>query len=291
MKKNLKIASLTAVALLAIAPIAAPLTNNSYSVAAATTNYGVPAITYNGRTYTNAATVDAPSAISNIALNGMQPTSSAVTKYFSSDADLSVSFSSVNVNVAGRYPVTVTASDGNRGNTTLTFYVTVGTPQANYTTVQGPTDGVANVYKIDGSSIDDSNINVYVGDQIATFGEITGPDGKKYTRLNSSSSDLYIKSSFVNNTYDPNAPEYLTKKLMVTSKAYTKTGKSKNKKYMAYHTVKLEREPYYYRGVNYYQVYGTSDYLKAINITGEKYTLTKNSYIYKTSKKRANKRF
>ena len=198
-----------------------------------------------------------------------------------------VDASKVNTKVAGKYPVTVTATNADGKTTKVTFYLTVGVKGATYKTVQS--DGDVTVYKIDGNTVTDSKTTVKNGDQIAIFGDPIKVGEKTYSRINSADSDLYVESKFVDGSYQPAAKE--TKKIMHNSYIYDKDHKRVGTKTLAAYTTvdvfgkasKLADGSLVYR-------IGDNQYVMADNIDGTSRTLSHNAYVYKTSKKRANRK-
>ena len=198
-----------------------------------------------------------------------------------------VDASKVNTKVAGKYPVTVSATNADGKTTKVTFYLTVGVKGATYKTVQS--DGDVTVYKIDGNTVTDSKTTVKNGDQIAIFGDPIKVGEKTYARINSADSDLYVESKFVDGSYQPAAKE--TKKIMHNSYIYDKDHKRVGTKTLAAYTTvdvfgkasKLADGSLVYR-------IGDNQYVMADNIDGTSRTLSHNAYVYKTSKKRANRK-
>ena len=198
-----------------------------------------------------------------------------------------VDASKVNTKVAGKYPVTVSATNADGKTTKVTFYLTVGVKGATYKTVQSDSD--VTVYKIDGNTVTDSKTTVKNGDQIAIFGDPIKVGDKTYARINSADSDLYVESKFVDGSYQPAAKE--TKKIMHNSYIYDKDHKRVGTKTLAAYTTvdvfgkasKLADGSLVYR-------IGDNQYVMADNIDGTSRTLSHNAYVYKTSKKRANRK-
>jgi len=81
--------------------------------------------------------------------------------------DVNVDASKVNTKVAGKYPVTVSATNAEKKTTKVTFMLTVGVKGATYKTVQS--DGDVPVYKIDGNNVTDSKTTVKNGDTLLSL--------------------------------------------------------------------------------------------------------------------------
>lgn len=102
----------------------------------------------------------------------------------------------------------------------------------------------------------------------------------------------WIKTEYLSNT-NP-APTLVKKTVMHKALAYSKGGGSKYRYYKAFQEIYVNSEPVSFNGGQYYQVFNadgtyTSDYLKVTNIDGTKRTLKKNAYVYATSTRRADR--
>lgn len=256
--KKIKFIGLATAALLAVSPVIASTTN---TVSADTTvnvsNYSFSKIPLNGYVDTN-----------------------AVQQRFGFNANVDASL--VVTEIAGIYPVIVDAN-----NNTYTFNVTVG-DQSNLKALTGQNDGSAIVYKINGSDITETNISIPNGYSVSTFGTIN-VDGKSYTRLNSNSSDLYIKTNWFTGAYD-DVDTVVTKYTMHKAIIYDQNGKSTGSAFRQFRNIDVYPDPVTINGISYYRLPNTLKYVKVANIDGTKRTLKKNAYVYKTSKQRANKK-
>lgn len=198
-----------------------------------------------------------------------------------------VDISKVNTKVAGKYPVTVSATNADKKTTKVTFMLTVGTKGATYKTVQSDVD--VPVYKITGNTVTDTKTVVKNGDQIATFGDAIVVNGKSYTRINSADSDLYVETKYVDGSVKPG--DKVTKKVMHNAYIYDANHKRVGDKTLAAYTnvdvygkaTKLADGSLVYK-------IGDDQYVMADNIDGTVRTLTHNAYVYKTSTKRADRR-
>ena len=198
-----------------------------------------------------------------------------------------VDASKVNTKVAGKYPVTVSATNADGKTTKVTFLLTVGVKGATYKTVQS--DGDVPVYKIDGNTVTDSKTTVKNGDQIAVFGDPIKVGEKSYTRINSADSDLYVESKYVDGSFKP--ADKVKKTVMHNSYIYDKDHKRVGTDMLrAYSTVEvIGAATKLADGSLVYQI-GDNKFVMADNIDGTSRTLTHNAYVYKTSKKRADGR-
>ena len=198
-----------------------------------------------------------------------------------------VDASKVNTKVIGRYPVTVSATNAAGKTTKVTFYLTVGAKGATYTTVQADTDSVP-VYQINGNTVTDTKTTVKNGDQIATFGTITVGD-KSYTRINALDSNLYVETKYVDGSIKP-APT-VAKKIMHNAYIYDANHKRVGSNTLAaYTTVNVYGNATKLADGSLVYKIGDNQYVMADNIDGTSRTLTHNAYVYKTSKKRADRR-
>ena len=198
-----------------------------------------------------------------------------------------VDASKVNTKVAGKYPVTVSATNADGKTTKVTFYLTVGVKGATYKTVQSDSD--VTVYKIDGNTVTDSKTTVKNGDQIAIFGDPIKVGDKTYARINSADSDLYVESKFVDGSFKP--ADKVKKTVMHNAYIYDKDHKRVGTNMLrAYSTVEvIGAATKLADGSLVYQI-GDNKFVMADNIDGTSRTLTHNAYVYKTSKKRADGR-
>lgn len=260
-----------------------------------------PQMLFNGETdlakaYKGTATIDSIGDVNfnYVPVNGVVDTK-AIQNAFKTQVSKSdktvmiptVDASKVNTKVAGKYPVTVSATNADGKTTKVTFYLTVGVKGATYKTVQSDSD--VTVYKIDGNTVTDSKTTVKNGDQIAIFGDPIKVGDKTYARINSADSDLYVESKYVDGSYQPATKE--TKKIMHNSYIYDKDHKRVGDKTLAAYTnvdvygkaTKLADGSLVYK-------IGDDQYVMADNIDGTVRTLTHNAYVYKTSTKRADRR-
>ena len=198
-----------------------------------------------------------------------------------------VDISKVNTAVAGKYPVTVSATNTDGKTTSVTFFLTVGAKGATYTKVQADIDNVP-VYEISGNTVTDTKTTVKNGDQIATFGTVTVGD-KSYTRINSADSTKFVETKYVDGSVKPVAA--VAKKVMHNSYIYDKNHKRIGTNVLAaYSTVNVYGPTTKLADGSLVYKIGDNQYVMADNIDGTARVLSHNAYVYKTSKKRADRR-
>ncbi|WP_289762319.1 SLAP domain-containing protein [Lactobacillus intestinalis] len=205
-------------------------------------------------------------------------------------------FSAVNSSVAGIYPVVITATNPAGYVSKLTVKVIVNGSEHEAPTKYANADGVK-VYNINGNVVSDTNTTLKKGDAVKTYGEVP-VDGTKYTRINSATSNTFVKSSDLTST-KPEAPKpaetTVTKRIMHNAYYYDKNhvriGNGRVTRYnnvtVVDKTVSIDGRPFYKLAD---KVNGQEAYIDADNIDGTPRTLKHNAYVYKTSKKRANKK-
>ncbi|RMC44845.1 MULTISPECIES: SLAP domain-containing protein [unclassified Lactobacillus] len=264
----------------------------------AATDDSFPLISYNGTGYVGNKTIDAlpdSASFNYVPVNGVvdkKAIEDAFTAKVSNTTGAAamtptVDISKVNTKVAGKYPVTVSATNADKKTTKVTFMLTVGTKGATYKTVQSDVD--VPVYKITGNTVTDTKTVVKNGDQIATFGDAIVVNGKSYTHINSADSDLYVETKYVDGSVKPG--DKVTKKVMHNAYIYDANHKRVGDKTLAAYTnvdvygkaTKLADGSLVYK-------IGDNQYVMADNIDGTVRTLTHNAYVYKTSTKRADRR-
>ena len=197
-----------------------------------------------------------------------------------------VDISKVNTAIAGKYPVTVSATNTDGKTSSVTFFLTVGLKGATYTTVQSDID--VPVYEINGNTVTDTKTVVKNGDQIATFGTVT-IDGKSYTRVNSADSTKFVETKYVDGSVKPVAA--VAKKVMHNSYIYDKNHKRIGTNVLAaYSTVNVYGPTTKLADGSLVYKIGDNQYVMADNIDGTARVLSHNAYVYKTSKKRADRR-
>ena len=109
---------------------------------------------------------------------------------------------------------------------------------------------------------------------------------------NNAKGTLPITVTFANVAEAPAAQETTKNvKIMHISTVYDKDGKATTEPALrAYNTVSVVSEPVTIKGAKFYKLAGKDQYIKVGNVDGTSRTLKHNSYVYKSSGKRANKK-
>ncbi|KJY55778.1 SLAP domain-containing protein [Lactobacillus melliventris] len=198
-----------------------------------------------------------------------------------------VDASKVNTKVAGVYPVTVSATNAEGKTSSVLFYITVGDAGATYVTVQADIDNVP-VYEINGNIVTDTKTTVKNGDKIATYGTVT-VNGKSYTRINSADSTKFVETKYVDGSTKPVAatPKTVMHNSYIYDKDHKRVGTNK---LAAYSTVNVYGTTTKLADGSLVYKIGDNQYVMADNIDGTARVLSHNAYVYKTSKKRADRR-
>ena len=276
--KKIKVIGVAAAALLAVSPLLASSTVSA-------------AVSYNGTSYNDNETVNVDNAsFAHVPLNGNVDVDAIERAFGTPNSSVSVNLSYIETNIAGTYPVPVTVTnDSNNSSTTVTINVTVGDSN-NVQSIQGDTDSNAGVYRINGKEAEETGITLPVGTPVSTYGTID-VDGTSYTRLNGANSDLAVKTGWFTGAYkgDDDATK-TTVFTMHKALMYDKNGNKTGKAFRQFRNIDVYADKVTIGNTQYYRVYNTLYYVKAANIDGTKRMLKKNSYIYKTGSKRANKK-
>lgn len=276
--KKIKVIGVAAAALLAVSPLLASSTVSA-------------AVSYNGTSYNDNETVNVDNAsFARVPLNGNVDVDAIERAFGTPNSSVSVNLSYIETNIAGTYPVPVTVTnDSNNSSTTVTINVTVGDSN-NVQSIQGDTDSNAGVYRINGKEAEETGITLPVGTPVSTYGTID-VDGTSYTRLNGANSDLAVKTGWFTGAYkgDDDATK-TTVFTMHKALMYDKNGNKTGKAFRQFRNIDVYADKVTIGNTQYYRVYNTLYYVKAANIDGTKRMLKKNSYIYKTGSKRANKK-
>ena len=284
-------------------------------------NYNAPVFVVDGKVYQNNEVVDGflrdtkeNKVIVNNKLNDKAVTA-AVTAYVQSAygnsydktaleldkhqqkvsaSSLKIDSSKVNASVAGVYPVVVSATNPAGYTSKITLYVAV----------MGPTEKAPQEYvKADNTKVYNINGNVVTeaantpalakGAAVYTFGKVT-VNGVEYTRINSENSNLFVKSSDLTATKPDTTVPSQPKTIMHNAYFYDKNAKRVGTdKLTRYNSVTVAMSTTKIGDKTYYEVIengkATGKFINADNIDGTKRTLKHNAYVYKSSKKRANK--
>lgn len=253
-----------------------------------------PTIRYNGKDYHQSTTLDSDAmgnaSFTSVALNGTVNTAAIQSAFTATVAGsnmpltVTVDTSKVNTAVGGTYPVTVSATDGNTHRTvTLTFNIQVGVAGAKYQTATSANNADIPVYRITGNAVNQTSTTIKSGTQVPTFGTVT-VGNTSYTRINSKNSNEFVLTSVFSNSTTPESSE--THTVMVTSKAYSKTGAYLGHQYYAYDNINIVPSVVKINGKTYYKVAGKDEYVRVTNITGTKRTLRHNAFVYWSSYRR-----
>ena len=285
-------------------------------------NYNAPVFVVDGKVYQNNEVVDGflrdtkdNKVIVNNKLNDKAVTA-AVTAYVQSAygnsydktasdlaahqqkvsaSSLKIDSSKVNASVAGVYPVVVSATNPAGYTSKITLYVAVMGP-----TEKAPQEYVkadnTKVYNINGNVVSEAaNVPALAkGAAVYTFGKVT-VNGVEYTRINSENSNLFVKSSDLTATKPDTTVPSQPKTIMHNAYFYKEDGttRANNDKAKRYESVTVAMSTKKIGDKNFYEVIkdgkATGTYINADNIDGTERTLKHNAYVYKTSKKRANK--
>ena len=276
--KKIKVIGVAAAALLAVSPLLASSTVDA-------------AINYNGTSYNDNETVNVGNAsFARVPLNGNVDVDAIERAFGTPNSSVSVNLSYIETRIAGTYPVPVTVTNNsNNSSTTVTINVTVGDSN-NVQSIQGDTDSNAGVYRINGKEAEETGITLPVGTPVSTYGTID-VDGTSYTRLNGANSDLVVKTGWFTGAYkgDDDATK-TTVFTMHKALMYDKNGNKTGKAFRQFRNIDVYADKVTIGNTQYYRVYNTLYYVKAANIDGTKRMLKKNSYIYQTGSKRANKK-
>ena len=276
--KKIKVIGVAAAALLAVSPLLASSTVSA-------------AVSYNGTSYNDNETVNVDNAsFARVPLNGNVDVDAIERAFGTPNSSVSVNLSYIETRIAGTYPVPVTVTNNsNNSSTTVTVNVTVGDSN-NVQSIQGDTDSNAGVYRINGKEAEETGITLPVGTPVSTYGTID-VDGTSYTRLNGANSDLVVKTGWFTGAYkgDDDATK-TTVFTMHKALMYDKNGNKTGKAFRQFRNIDVYADKVTIGNTQYYRVYNTLYYVKAANIDGTKRMLKKNSYIYKTGSKRANKK-
>ena len=276
--KKIKVIGIAAAALLAASPLLTSSTVNA-------------AINYNGTSYNDNDTVNVGNAsFAHVALNGNVDVDAIQKAFATPNSSVSANLSYIQTNIAGTYPVPVTVTNNvTNSSTTVTINVTVGDTN-NVQSIKGDTDSNAGVYQINGNDVEETGFTLPVGTPVSTYGTVE-IDGTSYTRLNSSNSNLVVKTGWLTGAYvgDDDSTQ-TTVFTMHKALMYDKNGNKTGKAFRQFRNIDVYSNKETIKGVQYYRVYNTLYYVKAANIDGTKRVLKKNSYIYQTGSKRANKK-
>ncbi|WP_265483618.1 SLAP domain-containing protein [Lactobacillus sp. PV037] len=244
-------------------------TNNDYKAVANSTNAWNLSLQLNSAT--NAQ------AIANAFTAKIDATSNLTTS-------VKVDSSNLNTAVAGKYTVVLSATNPSNNKTTkATVNVTVGDPGETKTVQAG--SETAKVVTIDGNKVTETSTTLANDSKVATFGTVT-VDGVSYTRLNSSSSNQFVATKYVDGSIKEE--KKTEKTIMHKALIYDKDGKATKESIGAYNKVTVYGDIVTINGAKFYKL-GENRFVKVGNIDGTMRTLKHNAYIYNNKLKRVQK--
>ena len=196
----------------------------------------------------------------------------------------------------GLYSVEVSATNKAGKTTDLTIPVVVS--DANGKVMTAVND--AQVYTESNGAMVQANLvnnEFNKGSQVYVFGnpvtkKLNGQDTQFYRVLNSTS-NFWVKASDLKDGVVTPAAQETTKTvtIMHISTVYDKNGKATTEPALrAYDTYSVVSEPVTINGAKFYKLAGKDQYIKVGNVDGTSRSLKHNSYVYKSSGKRANKK-
>ena len=211
----------------------------------------------------------------------------AFTAKINSNSNLTTSVkvdsSNLNTAVAGKYTVVLSATNPAGKTTKATVNVTVGDPGETKTVQAG--SETAKVVTIDGNKVSETTTTLENGSKVATYGTVT-VDGVSYTRLNSSNSNQFVATKYVDGSIKEE--KKTEKTIMHVAIVYDKNGKATSEKIGAYNKVTVLGDIVTINGAKYYKL-GENRFVKVGNIDGTMRTLKHNAYIYNNKLKRVQK--
>ena len=216
------------------------------------------------------------------------------TKAVINSSKISFDFSSVK-SEPGIYPVIVTATNPAGLTSKLTVKVIVMGSEHQAPVQYAKADNTK-VYNINGNVVSETNTTLKKDQAVKTFDSVT-IDGVQYTQINSENSNEWVKASDLTATKPAPEPETVasvSKTIMHNAYYYNKEGQRVGtEKATRYDSVTVAPKTTTINGKAYYEVVengkATGKFINADNIDGTKRTLKHNTYVYKSSKKRANK--
>ena len=221
-------------------------------------------------------------------------------------AYINVSFSNNNVDLtkAGLYHITVSATNA-AGKTEVTDVpVIVNSRNGKLMTVVAN----SNVYAINNGTATQANLTDFVnymttGSQVRVYGapvtaKLNGQDTQFY-RIVSNNANLYVPASALKDGVVSTPAQETTKTvtIMHISTIYDKNGKATHEPALrAYDTYSVVSTPVNLKDEKgndagkFYKLAGKDQYIKVGNVDGTSRSLKHNSYVYKSTGKRANKK-
>ena len=221
-------------------------------------------------------------------------------------AYINVSFSNNNVDLtkAGLYHLTVSATNAAGKTEVADVPVIVSARNGKLMTVVAN----SNVYAINNGTATQANLTDFVnymttGSQVEVFGapvtaKLNGQDTQFY-RIVSANANLYVPASALKNGVVSTPAQETTKNvtIMHISTIYDKNGKATHDAALrAYNSVSVVSDPVTLKDEKgkdagkFYKLAGQDRYIKVGNVDGTSRSLKHNSYVYKSTGKRANKK-
>ena len=196
----------------------------------------------------------------------------------------------------GLYSVEVSATNKAGKTTDLTIPVVVSDVNGKVMTAVND----AQVYTESNGAMVQANLvnnEFNKGSQVYVFGnpvtkKLNGQDTQFYRVLNSTS-NFWVKASDLKDGVVTPAAQETTKTVTIMHIAaiYDKNGVATHDPALrAYDTYSVVSEPVTINGAKFYKLAGKDQYIKVGNVDGTSRTLKHNSYVYKSSGKRANKK-
>ena len=159
-----------------------------------------------------------------------------------------------------------------------------------------------NVYSINNGTATQANLTDFyalmtAGSQVEVYGspvtaKLNGQDTQFY-RVASPNANLYVPASALKDGVVSTPAQETTKTvtIMHISTVYDKNGKATTEPALrAYDTYSVVSEPVTINGAKFYKLAGKDQYIKVGNVDGTSRSLKHNSYVYKSTGKRANKK-
>ena len=213
------------------------------------------------------------------------------TKALINKSKISVDSSSVK-SEPGIYPVVVTATNPAGLTSKITVKVIINGSEHEAPVQYAKADNTK-VYNINGNVVSETTTTLKKDQAVKTYDSVT-IDDVQYTQINSENSNQWVKASDLTATKPDTTVPSQPKNIMHNAYYYDKDAKRVGTdKLTRYNSVNVAMSTTTIKGKAYYEVIengkATGKFINADNIDGTKRTLKHNAYVYKTSKKRANK--
>ena len=198
----------------------------------------------------------------------------------------------------GLYSVSLTATNAAKKTEDVTVPVIVTAKNGNVMTVVNNTNVYTeeNGQMVQANLVNFSNL-VNPGNQVVVYGssvtkKLNGVD-TPFFRIVSPTANFYIPAKDLKNgvVNTPAAETTKTVTIMHISAIYDKNGVATHDPALrAYDTYSVVSEPVTINGAKFYKLAGKDQYIKVGNVDGTSRSLKHNSYVYKSTGKRANKK-